>query len=509
MTTFQLVPIVLAALLMIPVFLMSRQRPDPTKQAVRSLARERDVAALAPRGASKSARRLRDLPDRPPQRDLGVVLGRLEPRGPVLRASWEDVGLCVMAPRSGKTTSIIVPAVLDAPGPVVCTSNKSDAWACTADLRAGSGRVWTFDPQNIATGEQTWWFDPLAGLDSVEAAERLAGMFVNLVEDERSRDVWGPSAREYLSGLLMAARCSGGTVLTAYSWLTDDRDPEPVRVLREAGLEALAESVRGIQSSPPETRGSVTFTARVAVRSLRDPAITKWVTPPAGGLPRFDPAAFVRSSDTLYLLSKDGGASAAPFVAAVTDATLRAAVQAAEGSGGRLDPPLVAALDEAANIVRISDLPALYSHLGSRGVVPLCVLQSYAQAVGVWGESGAKSLWSAATVKVIGSGIDDAAFAEDLSRLIGEHDVPQVSTSRSRNGTTRSTSTRRDRIMTAAQVRALPKGTALVLATGAKPALVRLLPWYAGPRAAAVQATSARATAEVATRAAARLGAAS
>jgi hypothetical protein len=34
------------------------------------------------------------------------------------------------------------------------------------------------------------------------------------------------------------------------------------------------------------------------------------------------------------------------------------------------------------------------------------------------------ALWSAATIKVIRPGLDDARVAEDISRLIGEHDVP-------------------------------------------------------------------------------------
>ncbi len=50
-----------------------------------------------------------------------------------------------------------------------------------------------------------------------------------------------------------------------------------------------------------------------------------------------------------------------------------------------------------------------------------------------------KALWSAATVKVIGSGIDDATFAEDLSRLVGDHDVAVRSTSVSDGKTSRST----------------------------------------------------------------------
>ncbi len=88
------------------------------------------------------------------------------------------------------------------------------------------------------------------------------------------------------------------------------------------------------------------FTARTAVRCLRDPQITAWTTA-APGLDRFDPAGFVCSRQTLYLLSKDGGGSAAPLVAALTDRVLRCAVVAAEDRGGRLDPPLLAVLDES------------------------------------------------------------------------------------------------------------------------------------------------------------------
>src|SRR5664279_771615 len=124
-----------------------------------------------------------------------------------------------------------------------------------------------------------------------------------------------------------------------------------------------------------------------------------------------------------------------------------------------------------------------YSHLGSRSIVPVAILQSYAhsptpQGERVWGKAGMRELWGAATIKLIGSGADDAAFAEDISAIIGEHDVDVLSYTRGRGGGSSSTSTRRERIMPAAQVRALPKTQAVLLATGFRPALIRLLPWY-------------------------------
>ncbi|MBC3762599.1 TraG/TraD/VirD4 family protein [Quadrisphaera oryzae] len=120
-------------------------------------------------------------------------------------------------------------------------------------------------------------------------------------------------------------------------------------------------------------------------------------------------------------------------------------------------------------------------------MVPLTVLQSYRQGVRVWGEAGMDSLWSAATVKLVGAGIDDAEFAEDISRLVGEHDVAVRSYAdgsgdgRQRSSRSVTTSLRRQRLLPAEDLRAMSKGTALVLATGLRVAQVRLEPYYETP----------------------------
>ena len=519
----------LTALLTVPLVSLAvvlRARWLRADDPRRSLAKLRDVAHLTMPEVAVNASRLRPaLAGRKPAEiaagDVGLALGRLGTGGPrssgrVLFSSWEDVVLAYMAPRSGKSTALAIPAVLSAPGAVIATSNKADVWSATSAIRADetAQRVWTFDPQRIAWAPQTWWWDPLADLTSVEEAERLASHFVLTVEDDRSKDIWGPAAQELLAALMLAARSCGGTMHDVYDWLHDEANPVPVQTLKGAGLRGLAASLAGTQGSPAETRGSVYFTARVAAKCLRNPQITAWITPPTNSIvtgpdgtavrvEQFHPAALPTSKQTLYLLSKDGGGSAAPLVAALTDRVMRAATLAAERAGGRLDPPMVVVLDEAANICRIADLPQLYSHLGSRGIIPLTILQSHAQGVAVWGETGMRALLGAATVKLVGAGIDDASFAEDLSRLIGDHDVTTVSTSSGDGRNSRSRSVRQQRILPAAAIRSLPKGQALVWLTGSKVAMVRTLPWYTGPRAAEIgarmKAAEARTTAMAAT----------
>lgn len=494
--------------------LWQRRKPAPD-DPLPALADDADLQPMTLAGVVTRAQRLRPSLSGQKAKDVeptsaGVLLGahrRRRGRGARVYASWEDVLLAVMAPRAGKTAALAVPAVVNAPGPVVATSNKSDLWAVTAAVRAEHGAVYVFDPQGITHAAQTWWWNPLAAIATVEDANRLADHFVQQIRNgENGEDFWSLGALDLLTSLILAAAVEGLTLTSVQTWLSDSTTREPVAILRRHDFQAAARALAGRQAGAPETREGIYETARTAAACLANPQIMAWVTPPPyRTLPTLDIARFVTSADTVYLLSKDGAGNAAPLVAGLTDQILRAAVTAAEMQGGRLDAPLIACLDEAANICKIRDLPELYSHFGSRGIVPLTVLQSYRQGTRVWGERGMDALWSAATVKLVGAGIDDARFAEDLSRLIGEHDVSVASRTRDAQGyNSWQTSVRRQRILDPAQIRALPKGTGLLLATGIKVAMLDLLHWFEGPLAEELSAAAAAANAEVTANARAR-----
>ncbi|WP_329529681.1 type IV secretory system conjugative DNA transfer family protein [Streptomyces sp. NBC_01462] len=474
----------------------------------KGLADRRELAGMCPKGIEARARELRPTlkgrdelhPD-----ETGNLLGDLDPKGPELRSSYEDVELDLMAPRAGKSTGIAVPRVLRAQGAVLLTSNKSDVFAVTRAERAKAGRVWTFDPQGIAHTERAMWWNLLGDCQTIEGARRLAGHFVASVNDDTAKkDFWISAAQNTLTALFLAAARGGAQVKELLAWLADPADRTPIDLLRDAGLVAMAEQLQGTVRGAVETRDGIYETARQTVSCLLDPEILAWVTPDPY-LPEFRPDRHVVGNDTLYLLSKDGGGSAAGVIAGLADATMRAGVVAAERMGGRLDPPLTAVLDEAANVCRISDLPDLYSHFGSRGINVVTLLQSYRQGARVWGEMGMDALWSAATVKLLGAGLDDADFVQKISTLVGQHDVKTPSLSRSKDGTSRSYSYRQESILPPDKIRALPKGTALLLATGIRPALIRLRPWYKEPGAGPISAQAKREAEAITARASARL----
>jgi hypothetical protein len=244
---------------------------------------------------------------------------------------------------------------------------------------------------------------------------------------------------------------------------------------------------------------------------LDDPRYSAWVVPASrarfardGGqvarsvpisrlppLPLFDPETFVASTaDTLYALSKEGADAATALTTALVGAVFDAGERAAEKSAGRrLADPVLFVLDEAANCVRLKELPDKYSHYGSRGLPVITILQSWSQGVIVWGEEGMLKLWSAANLKWYGGGVDEEAFLQKLSALIGDHEVLRLSTSASRSGSSRSVSSSRERILPVEALRALPRGRAVILSSGNRPVLVRTVPWMEGGNAAEIAAS--------------------
>lgn len=479
------------------------------KKRIAGMAKQKDIEPLLAKAITAKARSLRpSLKDAKAidAKDTGVLLGNLQGSRHEVRMGYEDVAVAIMAPRSGKTTCLAIPAILAAPGPVLLTSNKAagDAYTATLDARGVDGPTWSMDPQQIAHAAREMWWNPLASAKSLDGAGRLAGHFLAAsVDASQQGDFWSKAGSNILSQLFLAAALDERPITDVMQWLAFPADRRPLDILRDHGFSAVAAQLKGTVEGPPETRDGIYETARQYASALLNSEIAAWVTPQKG-VPEFKPADFVTSKDTLYLLSKDGGGGASALIAACADSVMRAATAQAERAGGRLDPPMLAILDEAANVCKISDLPDLYSHLGSRGIIPITILQSYRQGQKVWGDAGMDAMWSASTVKVIGSGIDDPDFADKLSRLIGDHDVETKSTSISDSGKSTSISMRQERILPADAIRALPKGTALCFATGMRAAMLDLRPWYLEPGAEALSAASADASRGITARAVAK-----
>lgn len=405
-----------------------------------------------------------------------------------LWSSWEDLYLIIFGPRMGKTTTQVIPAIVDAPGVVMTTSNKRDIVDETIGITGARGRAFVFDPQRIAAGfeQPRWFFDPLDALredvDLMDSkALALADIFLCAQGgDTSSGDSYFRNAgRDLVSRLFMAAALGNLSITEVFTWASDDSDRTPVGILlAHEEWKQHGQALAATYGITERTRSGIFSQAAQMVAPLGRRETAKWITPTAGAQ-RFSPAEFVRSqADTLYILSKEGPDSAAALTTALVAAVTQAAERYGEESGGRLPVPLVAALDEAANTVRWPELPQLYSHYGSRSIILMTILQSYAQGVSVWGEEGMEALWSASAIMMYGGGVRDEKMLQKMSELIGDAEESTTSVSRSQGVRSLSTSTHEKKILTVSELSALEAGRAIVFATKRRPIIAELIPWW-------------------------------
>lgn len=284
-------------------------------------------------------------------------------------------------------------------------------------------------------------------------------------------EFWQQMTAAVLRCYLHNAALSGRPISDVLAWASRPSDPTPVRILRSENCAAggWAEELAAQVGADPRQRDSVWSGVRRSVDSLADPRVLAACSPAAED--QFEPAAFLREHGALYLLGTTGAQlSVAPLITALLEDLLDTARGlAATSAHGRLDPPLLLLLDEAANIAPIPSLPNLLADGGGSGITTVAVLQSLAQARARWGEAGADAMWDAATTKIILGGLAHAEDLQRISRLAGEVEMPHVTHSRSDKGRSRSTTTQRLPALPLEHIRCLPVGQALVLARRCPP----------------------------------------
>ncbi|MDV8078016.1 TraM recognition domain-containing protein [Rhodococcus sp. IEGM 1370] len=457
--------------------------------------------------------------------DIGVIVGRTVQGNQKVYMSWEDMMFALAGPRMGKTAAMAIDALCTAPGAALFTSNKRDGHDLTRGVRAVLGRVWRYDLQGIADGPRTggdgFWWNPLRGITTIVAARKLASYFAAASKDDSARvdAYFDGGAQELLAQMMLAAACAGGDLLHVYGWLSAEDNELPQMLLEEHNHQIVAMRLQSVRGLNPRQRDGLYDMARRFIGLLEEQTYAMSVLPPERvdvslgavldtdigrgvryphSMREFVVEEFVTSTDTLYALSKEGPDSSSALTTALIGSIIDAAQRTARRSPrGRMPVPMLCILDEAANVCRLPELPAWYSHLGSQGICLMTIVQNLSQAQKVWGQDGVKQLQDAANFLWYGGGIKDKTTLSDLSALVGDHDVERWSASRSggmfdSGSTSKSQSWSKEPIMTVDDLAAIPKTRALVQISGNRPVLMKKLYWSDGPNADAITASAER-----------------
>jgi type IV secretion system protein VirD4 len=450
--------------------------------------RAREKAAWT-RRASVAAGRL-DV-QRAPLSEVGLLLGHTSRDGEPVVLTLEDQVAVIAPTGAGKTLYLIVGACLDAPGPLVATSTRPELLDAILEARTGMGTVWVFDPLDVATFPDAMVWDPVAGAEESAAASARAASFVAGIGADGSADSSNPffrqAARAIIARMLHAAALGGRCMDDVVAWSLDLQNSDTAQGILDRDPRAevqWAQTLKAARTGADDTVSSIRQTLAQKVEPILSRLVMRQMVP-GRGVQVFDPAAFVRSTDTLVLITDDQAqTNVAPLTTMLLGEVIQAAKQAAAQSmTGALDPPMRIVGDEIANVAPLPKLPGLLSDSRGLGVQWLLAFQSVAQILARWGEDEGRQILANLNCSLVMGGLQDEKALDRFSALVGETEVTEVTSNldQTNTATGASISTAERTALRAEEIRQLRDGQALVIYRNAPAMLIDLIRWTDRP----------------------------
>jgi len=351
--------------------------------------------------------------------------------GPYVTIGPRSSLLIVGPTQAGKTSSLVVPALLRWRDAIVVTSVKSDVVAATQKWRGSLGDVQILEPGR--EGGLTW--NPLEGVSTLRHAMRVA-RDLTFESDRGEGAFWNALATKLVASLLILAFERRASIFDV-ARLVEGRDLAAWLTSRSS---VATDVVRSFLDYDPKTLDGVLTTA--------DTMLMPW---------RFaQPLAAVRhvvtGPHTLYLCSPRGEQRHyEPLFRGALRMVLEEQQRLVDEGRSRR---LLLVLDEAATVASLDELDQLAATVNGLGVTLVTVIQDFAQLVARWGPR-ASTIVNNHTTRVVLGGLADATVGTYLPELVdtkpGAPSVP---------------------------LRLRPRGTGLVVAEGRAIFQVRLRPWW-------------------------------
>ena len=335
------------------------------------------------------------------------------------RRTWHGVAYgtdVVLAPRSsllvvgptqvGKTSSIVIPALLRWSGAVVVTSVKSDVVATTRRWRANVGDVQVLEPG--LDGGLTW--NPLEGVTTLRHALRVARDLTSGSGDRGDAEFWNSLATKLVAALLTLATLHGRDIFDVAAsverrdlrrWL-DPPSRGDARSVLQSFLEYEVKTLEGVLTTSDTMLMPWRFRQPLArVRDVVDGPHTLFLCSPRGEQRHYEP--LFRGALRMILEHQQRHVDL--------------------GTQHRL----LLVLDEAATVASLDELDQLAATVSGLDVTLVTVVQDFAQLSARWGARAATIVNNHTTRLVLG-GLADPTVVSFLPEILeakeGQRVVP-------------------------------------------------------------------------------------
>ncbi|MFE2529789.1 type IV secretory system conjugative DNA transfer family protein [Streptomyces sp. NPDC059382] len=389
-------------------------------------------------GGAKAEGKLTVHPE-PAKRPNQITVGHGQITKKVLAGKPNISAVAFGMPGSTKTTGLVLGNAAEWRGPLVVTTTKAADLDEIYASRISIGPIYIIAPAGLP-GRKTAKWSPIEYSKDPKSADRMAEWLANAStsgNDQRAAP-WIAQARPILKGLLLAANLSKGGIASFREWVALGKDAADhvTAILEPKYPEAALDYSRPWVTLHKDGIGSVQFTLNVIAAMFAD----EEVRDTASGTD-FTVEDLLGQNATVALIASPSDAERfAPLLTAIIASIIHGAEMRYNQRRRPLDPGLGVIVDEAGNMLRYPQLPAVLTTGRGMGITVLTIWHDLSQLRTRLGREAANTVLSASGMRVLLPGCGDLETLKYFSGIYGRTFVERTTTTsgQGRNGTSTS-----------------------------------------------------------------------
>ncbi len=187
-----------------------------------------------------------------------------------------------------------------------------------------------------------------------------------------------------------------------------------------------------------------------------------------------DAERFCNEKSAIFLVMPEENPNTFFMISLIIQQLYREILSVADENGGKLKNRCVFFADEFGTLPKIESAEMMFSASRSRRLQIVPIIQSFAQLEKNYGKEGSEIIIDNTQLTIFGGFAPNSSSADVLSKALGSRTVMTGSVSRSKNDPSQSLQMIERPLMTADELKSLPKGNFIVMKTGCYPMRVKL-----------------------------------
>ncbi len=223
-------------------------------------------------------------------------------------------------------------------------------------------------------------------------------------------------------------------------------------------------------NSPEQSMSSVMSTALSRLNSFLDSELEQLLCFDT----ELDAEKFCNEKSALFIIMPEENPNTFFLISLIIQQMYREILAVADETGGKLKNRVVFFCDEFGTLPKIESAEMMFSASRSRRLQIVPIIQSFAQLEKNYGKEGAEIIIDNTQLTISGGFAPNSTSADTISKALGTRTVMSGSISKSKEQPSQSLQMIERPLMTADELRNLPKGMFIVMKTGFHPMKVRM-----------------------------------